>query len=208
MNKALWFAAALWPLVATAEIELVPEVEIPAVFASRPQNLRITLRNVGDTTVTTDIQTQLFQLTSATTVPMGKAQPWKRIQILPRQTVLETLTLEFPTVRSSSRFRVELLGIGPTEVIVYPNDLLRRLTVLAGEQPLGVYDPDGQLKPLLKQAAISFADFETEPTDSKLAIVWLNAASLPDSIASRVKTGMAVMWIRPSTMPTTYAAHL
>jgi hypothetical protein len=207
MNKAFWFVAALWPLAATAQIELVPDAEPPAAFASRPQNIRVTLRNIGDTIATSDVQTLLFQLTSATTVPIGKARSWKRIQILPRQTVLETLPLEFPAVRSSSRFRVELLGIGPMEVTVYPNDLLKRLNTLAGERPLGVYDPDGQLKPLLKQAAIGVADFETEPTDSKLAIVWSSAASLPDSIASRVKTGMSAVWIRSSTIPTTYAVH-
>ncbi|MGO9243149.1 MAG: hypothetical protein ACLP0A_12700 [Verrucomicrobiia bacterium] len=207
MNKAFWLVAALWPLGATAQIELVPDADPPAVFASRPQNIHVALRNAGDTTVTSDVQTLLFQLTSATAVPIGNARPWKRLQILPRQTVLETLALEFPAVRSSSHFRVELLGIGSMEATVYPNDLLTRLNSLAGEQPLGVYDPDGQLKPLLKQAAVSVADFETEPTDSKLAIVWSSAAVLPESIASRVKKGMSAVWIRSSTIPTTYAVH-
>ena len=94
------------------------------------------------------------------------------------------------------------------EVSVYPNDLLKRLNALAGEQPLGVYDPDGQLKPLLKQVGVRLADFEIEPVDSKLAIVWSSAASLPESISSRVKKGMSAVWIRSSTVPTTYAAHL
>ncbi len=207
MTKAFWLVAALWPLGATAQIELVPDAEPPAAFASRPQNIHVTLRNVGDAIATSDVQTLLFQLTSASAVPIGKARPWKRIQILPRQTVVETLALEFPPVRSSSRFRVELSGIGPMDVTVYPNGLLKRLSALAGEQPLGVYDPDGQLKPLLKQTSVSVSDFETEPTDSKLTIVWSSAASLPDSIASRVKKGMSAVWIRSSTIPTTYAVH-
>ena len=208
MNRAIWLVAALWPLAATAQIELVHDLEPPSVFASRPQNLRVTLRNVGDATATSDVQTLLFQLTPVIKIQLGKAHPWKRIKILPKQTVLETLPLEFPAVRSSSRFRVELSGIGSMEVVVYPNNLLKKLNALAGEQPLGVYDPDGQLNPLLKQAAINIADFETEPTDLKLAIVWSNATSLPDSIASHVKTGMSAVWIRSSTIPTTYAAHL
>lgn len=207
MNKALGLVAALWPLAATAQIELVPETEPLAVFAARPQTIRVTLRNVGDTTATSDVQTLLFQLTSASAVRIGNARPWKRIQILPRQIVLEALTLEFPAVRSSSRFRIELLGIGSTEVIVYPSDLLKRLGALAGDQPLGVYDPDGQLKTLLKHAAVAVADFEVEPTDCKLAIVWSSAAGLPDSITSRVKTGMSAVWIRSSTMSTTYTVH-
>lgn len=207
MNKALWFIATLWPLTAMAQIELVPDAEPPAVFASRPQNLRITLRNAGDAIVTNDVQTLLLQLSSATTVSTGKARPWKRIQILPHQSVLEILTLEFPAVRSANRFRVELSGIGSTEVTVYPDDLLHRLNTLAGEQPLGVYDPDAQLKPLLKQAAVSVVDFETEPADSKLAIVWSDLPNLPDSIQSSVKKGMSAVWIRSSAIPTTYTVH-
>jgi hypothetical protein len=93
------------------------------------------------------------------------------------------------------------------EVLVYPGDLLKRLNALAGDQPLGAYDPEGQLKPLLKRAGVSVVDFEIEPMKSKLAIVWSSAASLPDSIASRVKTGMAAVWIRSSTIPTTYAVR-
>jgi len=207
MNMAVWLVAAVWPLPAVAQIELVVDAEPPAVFAGRPQNIHVTLRNIGDTIAKSETQTLLFQLTSATAVPIGNARPWKRLKIQPRQTVLETLTLEFPPVRSSTRFRVELLGIGSTEVIDYPNDLLRQLSALAGEQPLGVYDPDGQLKPLLKEAAVTVADFETEPTDCKLALVWSGAASLPDSITSRVKRGMSTVWIRSSTIPTTYAVH-
>ena len=207
MNRALWLVAVLWPLAATAQIELVSDAEPPAVFASQLQNLHITLRNAGDTLATNDVQILLYQLTSATSVPAGKARPWKRIEILPQQTVLETLPIEFPAVRSASRFRVEFSGIGSMEVLVYPGDLLKRLNALAGDQPLGIYDPEGQLKPLLKRAVVSSVDFEIESTDSKLAIVWSNAASLPNSITSRVKTGMVVVWIRSSTIPTTYAVR-
>jgi hypothetical protein len=208
MNKALWLVAALWPLGATAQIELVPDAEPPAVFATRPQNIRVTLRNVGDTTVTSDVQILLFQLTSATTVPIGNARPWKKIQILPRQTVLETLPLEFPAVRSSSRFRIELPGIGSVEVTAYPRDLLQRLNMLAGDQPLGVFDPAGQMKPLLKQVGVNVADFETEPTDSKLAIVWWNGQNLPDSVESRLKKGLSAVWIRSSAFPSSYAVRV
>lgn len=208
MRKFVAILLAAWPVVASAQLELVPDESPQAVFAARPQNVRVALRNPSGKTVTGDVQVRLFQLSSASAVPLGSAKPWKKIEILPQQTVLETLTLEFPEVRTASRLRVELIGVGRTEVIVYPIDLLKRLKALAREQPLGVVDPDGQLKPLLKQASVDFADFEVEPVDSKLAIVWSRASGLPESVTSRVKTGMAVVWIRSSAIPTTYAVRL
>lgn len=208
MNKALWIMAGLWPFAASAQIELVPEVTPQAVFASRPQTIRVTLRNPGDKTMLRDVELRLFQLSSASAVPVGSAKPWKKIEMLPQQTVLETLALEFPSVRAATRFRVEFAGIGRTEVVVYPGELLKRLKTLAGDQPLGVVDPDGQLKPVLKQAGVEFADFEIEPADSRLAIVWSGASSLPETVTTRVKAGMAVVWIRPASVATTYAVRL
>ena len=208
MNRMLLLFVGLLPLTATAGIELVPDATPPAVFAARPQTISVTLRNPAGTTAEADVHTRLFQLTSGSVVPIGEAQPWKKIQVLPQQTVLETLPLTFPEVRTTTRFRLELSGIGRTEIMVYPNDLLKQLKTLAGEPPLGVFDPEGRLKPLLKAAGVKIADFETEPTDSKLAIVWSEATALPDSVTARVKTGMAALWIRPSPVPTTYTVRL
>jgi hypothetical protein len=208
MKRTLCIFVGLLPLTASAGIEIVPDATPPAVFAARPQTISVTLRNPDGKTAEADVHTRLFQLTSGSVVPVGEAQPWKKIQVLPRQTVLETLTLTFPEVRTVTCFRLELSGIGRTEVMVYPNDLLKRLKTLAGELPLGVFDPERRLKPLLKVAGVKIADFETEPTDSKLVIVWAATASLPDSVSNRVKTGIAAVWIRPSLMPTTYAARL
>ena len=208
MNRALWSLAALWPLTVSAQIQLIADTEAQAVFAGGTQTVRVLLRNPGDAPASKDVEMRLFQLTAASAVPIGNARPWKTIQILPRQTVLETLPLEFPAVRSSSRFRIELPGIGSVEVTAYPRDLLQRLNMLAGDQPLGVFDPAGQMKPLLKQVGVNVADFETEPTDSKLAIVWWNGQNLPDSVESRLKKGLSAVWIRSSAFPSSYAVRV
>jgi hypothetical protein len=208
MNRVWLLSIGLAPLTAIAQVELVPEATPQTVFAAGPQEVRVTLHNPGSQTAEADIQTRLFQLTQASAVPIGDVRPWKKMQVLPRQTVLETVTIPFPEVRAATRFRLELVGIGRTEVLAYPPDLLKRLQTLAGDPPLGVFDPDRQLKPLLKRAGVNVADFEIEPTNCRLALVWSSAENLPDSVVSRVKTGMAAVWIRPSRVPTTYAARL
>jgi len=151
---------------------------------------------------------RLVQLTAASAVSIGDARPWKKIDLLPRQTVLETVAVVFPEVRAATRFAVELVGIDRIEVTAYPRALLKRLGTLAGDLPLGVFDPDGRLEPLLKQAGVLFADFEIEPTDSRLTIVWSNGRTLPESVKSRVSKGMSAVWIRSSTVATSYAVRV
>lgn len=208
MNRALCLFAALCPLSAAAQINLVPDPETQSVFTACTQTVRVALRNHTDSIATSDVVLKLFQLTTGRAVPVGGPRSWKTITVLPQQTILENLALALPDVRASTRYRVELIGIGAVEVIAYPTNLLRRLGALAGDQPLGVFDPDGKLKPILKQAGVSIADFEIEPGESRLAIIWSDVTNLPDSIASRVKKGMAAVWIRSSPIPTTYAVHL
>ena len=206
--KTFWLVIALWPLAALAQIELLPGVDPEAVFAAQSQNIRVTLRNPGNKTASRDMQIRLFQVSSGSAVPLGKAKPWKTIQMYPQQTVIETLALQFPAIRAPMRFQIEFVGIGRADVMAYPNDLLKRLKLLAGELPLGVFDPDAHLKPLLKQAGVEFTDFEIGPADSKLTLVWSDALTLPDSVLTRVKTGMVTVWIRSAPAPATYAAHL
>jgi hypothetical protein len=208
MNKAWCLLATLWPLAATAQIQLVADSNTQAVFAGCTQTVKVVLRNPGDESVARDVEIRLFQLAAAGAVPIGDARLWKRINILPRQTVLENTTVTLPEVRAATGFGIELVGIGRVRVTAWPHDLLQRLKTLAGDVPLGVFDPDGQLKPPLKQASVTMADFEIEPTDSKLAIVWSNGRNLPESVESRVKKGMSAVWIRSSAVPTSYAVRL
>ena len=43
---------------------------------------------------------------------------------------------------------------------MYPPDLLKDLKPLAGEEAVGAFDPQNQLKPLLKAAAVEYQDLE------------------------------------------------
>jgi hypothetical protein len=208
MNKVWWLLAICWPLTAAAQMQLVADSQAQAVFAGSTQIVRVVLHNAGDAPASRDVDMRLVQLTAASAVSIGDARPWKKIDLLPRQTVLETMAVAFPEVRAATGFGVELVGIGRVRVTAWPHDVLQRLKTLAGDVPLGVFDPNGQLKTLLKQASVAMADFEIEPTDSKLAIVWSNGRNLPESVKSRVTKGMSAVWIRSSTVPTSYAVRI
>jgi hypothetical protein len=138
--------------------------------------------------------------------------PWKSLQMLPGQTVVESAFLDFPIVKAETRFLVQWLDgtnkvAGITEVFVYPTNLLEQLKPLAGESEtgLGVLDPSKQLKLLLKKLAFKFVDFEETDLDlfsGKLAIVGpcdpgdSEGTGLGGRIGRLAKKGVAVVWIQ------------
>lgn len=201
------------PAKAAAQLQLVVGQEPQRVFAGIAQNINLCWRNPGSVATNTDIHMRILQLTSATAAPV-KDIPWKRLQILPGQTVLETIALEFPDVRAETRFLVQWFDsssnvLGATDVLAYPTNLLAELQSLVGleEGALGVFDPEGQLKPLLKNANVNFVDLgntQLENFRGKLAIVGpFESRSQTDcAFAAKIKTiaqhGVAVVWIQPA----------
>jgi hypothetical protein len=140
---------------------------------------------------------------------------WKELEILPGQTVLESLTLDLPAVKSETRFLVQWLRgsnnvLGITEVWGYPTNILRELGVLAGKEAVGVYDPQNQLKPLLRAVGVDFSDLEDQSLErfaGKLVIVGPFESKtqmpewLPGSIQAAARKGAGVVWILPPLEP-------
>lgn len=195
--------ALLFTVPVFAQLEIVPDDQPQAVFADKPQTVRLVIRNKADKQIDADMATRLFQATAATAVPIGEAQPWKTLHVLPGQTIIETATFTFPAVRAATRFLVQWGELGRTSVLVYPDDLLKGLGKLTGDNSLGVFDPDNKLKPVLKHAGVKYADFEIETENCRLIIVW--SARLPEIVATHVKKGMGAVWIRPTKASVAYA---
>ncbi|NQU11323.1 hypothetical protein HQ590_11060 [bacterium] len=196
---ALVVGLALLPLTASAQLELVPG-DVQHVFAGKPQIVRVMFHNPTDKPAATELTTRLWQVSSGAVMPVGEAQPWKELEVLPRQTVLETIELTFPEVAAPTRFRVQWGGLGRTDIDVYPPNLLKQLGTLVGEKALAVWDPDDHLRGLLRAAKTEFADYESETPTAPLAIVWTSTARLPDLIVERVRKGMAAVWVRPQQL--------
>lgn len=208
----LVLAACCVPNEVRAQLEVVGEKEPPRVFGGRESEIPLLLRNPGNTVHENDIQMRLMQLTSATAAPVSEA-PWKQLQVLPRQTVVETAALEFPAVKAKTRFLVQWIAnknqvIGTTEVHVYPTNLLAELQPLVGHEDgaLGVFDPENQLKPLLNGAKVNFLDLgslELEKYRGKLAIIGPFASTmqidreLPRKMKTIAEKGVAVVWLQP-----------
>jgi len=214
----------LCPVAVFAQIVLVTHAEPQWVFAGEARQVSVVWRNAGDQMFAGEIRTRMLQTSSATVVTIGEA-PWKRLQVLPGQTVLESAWLDFPLVKEETRFVVQWLDnthlvMGKTEVLVYPTNLLAELKPLAGgDRALGVFDPGNELKPLLKAARVQFEDLEDSGIGSfggRLAIIGPFASrqhmagDLADRIKKLARHGTAVVWILPPAdararlMPTFY----
>jgi hypothetical protein len=209
LSLAFFLILAL-PSAAWAQLQILPENTAPMVFAGEARPIAITFRNPSSLSITADLRVRVHQTTSATAVPLYE-RPWKPLSVLPGQTVLETASLDFPAVRAETRFLVQWLDgtnavLGRTEVRVFPTNLLARLQTLAGDAPLGVFDPADQLKPLLRKLSVEFQDLAEDGTDKftgKLAVFGPFAsksqmrASLASDIRALAKRGMAVVWLLP-----------
>jgi hypothetical protein len=191
-------------------LQALPDKEPQRVFAGEGRQLAILFHNPGGSPLTANLRTRLYQTTSATAVLLSEA-PWKKLEVLPGQTVCETANLTFPAVKAETRFAVQWVQgtntlAGKTEVLVYPPDLLKDLKPLVGEEPLGVFDPQNQLKPLLKTAGVECQDLEDtglEDYQGKLAIIgpFQSKALIPEEAGNKIKKlaakGVALVWMQP-----------
>ena len=206
--------AACWPGAARAQLQLLPDKEPQRVFAGDVSKITVTWHNAGDKTAVADVRTRLYQTSSATAAPLSE-KPWKKIEIVPGQTVLESASMDFPAVNAETRFLIQWLEgtnqvIGTTEVLVYPTNLLAELKPLLGEENFGVLDPNNELKPLLKQNRVEFSDLgeaALEDFQGKLAIIgpFSTKAQMREGLAPAIQKiawkGVAVVWIQPSPRP-------
>jgi hypothetical protein len=196
---------------ARGELKIVPPAESVRVFAGAARTFPVVWQNTGDATATADLRMHLLQTTSSTAIHVGD-WPWKKIQVLAGQPVLEHATLDFPDVRAETRFLIKWIEgtnhfWGITEVMVYPTNLLTDLKPLAGEdQPVGVFDPGNVLKPLLKVVGVEFEDMEDSGIGSfrgQLAIFgpFESREQMPGDLTERIeklaRTGTGIVWLQP-----------
>jgi hypothetical protein len=201
-------------LAAQAQFKVLPDDEPQRVFAGESRAVSVRFHNPGAITVEADLRIQLYQTSTSTAAPLGDT-PWKRLQVLPGQTVLESAKLAFPDVKAETRFLVRWLAetnslLGTTEVLVYPTRLLAEPKSLADAEALGVFDPGDQLKPSLRLAKVAFTDLEDAGIATfrgRLAIVgpFSTKTDLPFDLAQRVaemaRKGVAAVWLQPPPGP-------
>lgn len=213
MSLNTWGLAVMvccWANLAGARLEMVSNAAPESIFCGPQKQISVTFHNAGGQDVDGQIRTRIYQTTSASAVSIGE-QPWKKLQVLPGQTVLESARLDFPAVNAETLFLIQWIAdsnrvLGTTSVLVYPTNLFQTLQPFLGKRNFGVFDPDNQLKPLLKMNGISFADLGEMRLDDfsgKLAIIgpFQSKTQVPQGLGDRIKAiarrNVAVVWIQP-----------
>src|ERR1035438_2982523 len=106
LRSTLWLPLAVvccWPLAGPAQLQLMPDVQSQRGFAGDARKVTVVWHNAGDKTVEAEIRARMLQTSSATAVQLSE-RPWKKLQILPGQTVVESAQLDFPIVKAETRF--------------------------------------------------------------------------------------------------------
>jgi len=148
---------------AAAQLQILPAPSEQALFGGGTGAVQVVFRNPGQLPIELALKTRLFQLSSSTVMPSGNSEPWKRLAVLGGQTVLESVRLEFPSVRAVTKFDVRWLDemektVGHTYVTVFPTNFLTQLVEVAGEKPPGIFDPHAQLGTVLRALRVEFVE--------------------------------------------------
>ena len=203
-----------WPAMAGSQLQLLSTPETQQLFAGAGRNISVTFYNPGDENFEAAIHLRVFQTSSATAALLGE-WPWRKLEVLPRQTILESARLEFPAVNAETKFLVQWMAgtnciIGKTEVLIYPSNLLNELKLMFHADELGLLDPNNLLKPSFVQNHLEFLDLEKtalEDFSGKLAIIGPFESQLqirgglPKAIQRIAMKGVAVVWIQPPSNP-------
>jgi hypothetical protein len=194
----------------SAQLQVISQSSAQSLFAGEACPVAVIFHNADNHPVIVKLSTQLYQASSATAAPLGRPRAWKALEVLAGQTILETNPLAFPSVAHATRFVIQWLDatnrvLGFSEVMVYPTNLLGALWPLANKMPLGVFDPQNQIKPLLTSSGLVFQDLEEQGIDNfsgRLAIIGPISADAPgpeelaDEITNLARAGAAVVWIK------------
>lgn len=199
---------------AAAQLEVLTPATPVAVFSGAGRDIPLTLHNADNQSFNHRVRARLFQTTSASAISLGDS-PWKQLQVLPRQTVVDAARLDFPVVKAETELVIQWLDdanhvLGQTSILIYPTNLLHALQPFLCQTNFGVFDPGNQIKPLLRAQGVSFTDIGENGFArfcGRLAIIgpFQSAAQMPPDLASLVKKlaqkNVAVVWIRPPSPP-------
>jgi len=211
-----------------AQLEFPPESAAAIVFGGEPQtvSVRVHSRAAIDPVVTNSerkdvaVRFRLFQESSGVAVPLGPAQPWKRLSILPGQTLLETVSVEFPPVKRATDGLVrweteEGQGLGSTRVRLVPTNLVAELKPLTSGGPMGVVNASTAMTGLFEGAGLAVEDLTDLPQRQEAHVIVVMPGELVETqpallarrIRSWVESGRTVLWFKsdPSAWTSTLA---
>ena len=192
-----------------AEVELLSERPVPAVFGAGTRPISFRLRNAATQTAEVNLRYRLFQASSATLMPLGEVKPWKLVTVPAAQTLLETFQVELPAVRGDTLFQIAWFDgerkIGTTPVRVFGEGILKMLGPLAGDQPVGLVDPEGQMKLALaplRSLELKEAEDIVSAEAALILVAPMTVKSRPAGLSAALKKkaalGAGIVWLQPT----------
>lgn len=207
----LVIAAVAHPGNCAAESRVIIRAEPQPAFCGRAVWIPVTIENPQPVPFDADIRLQLFQLSSSTTAPVSQFS-WKRIRVLPRQTLCDAVPITFPEIRSETRFLIDWIAnnqiLGRATVAVFPTNLLAELKLISSGKPVEILDLENELQPILALNGVPCSNLEEKGLEAATGPLVIVAQSEIQSagrvlLGSRIqalsKRGIAVVWIRPAT---------
>jgi hypothetical protein len=194
----LWSIATLWmaqALVAAAQQPAVSLALAPdsrsSVSALGPLHLvggddhpvALVLRGTPDARVS--LQGRMFQLLSATAVPVSEIN-WLDQAVIPADgTLAFQPTLSLPETKAITRYliRFQQPGFSPITVVSYPRDFLQPLVIAAKANPLILIAPPAGIPELLKQRGIATEVRPDASASFQNGSIILSWRALPPSLA-------------------------
>jgi len=199
---------AIFATFACAGATKVVSGEPAVVFSGGMSSTEVRFQNSEDTAFEAEVFMRLFQLSSATAMPVTEAQRWNKLAVLPHQTVVEQVEFRLPGVRAETMFEMRWsdgtgAALGSTVIKAFPTNLLAQFNDICGEHPLGIYDPGLRLKPLLALAKVAFIDVEQaglQNFQGRLLIVFANEATKPSEdfrmqMSKVTGRGVRLIWL-------------
>jgi hypothetical protein len=200
--------SALWGQLAIRSVDALQS------FFPGESMVRVFVSNRSGSPISKMSRVRVYQEASATAALFSEMN-WKKLDVLPGQTVLETAIVPLPAVTWETRFLLQWLDdsgsvLGSSVAIVYPTNLLKELAILAGHQALGVYDPADELKSLLTNQGVEVADLQScgiAQFTGRLAVIgpFLSKEEIYPGLKRQIKRlaerGVAVLWIEPPPGP-------
>ena len=195
-------------LSARAAVQLLREPEPTAVFDNGRRVVRAQFQNPALQLTEAKLRFRLYQASASTLMPLGEIHDWKSVTLLAGQTILEAVEIEVPPVRGETAFQVAWFDgdrkLGTTQLSAFPQQLLKALSVLAGETPVGLVDPEDQFKAGLN--GVPTAELKEaegiSASEAKLILIapapmekW--PAGLATALKKKAASGSAVVWIQP-----------
>jgi hypothetical protein len=198
------------PGAALAQLQALPDQPTPCWFGGQAHSLAVRWHNAGSQPIAPELRWRLYQTSSSLAVPLME-KSWRKLDVLPGQTVLEFVPMDFPAVNTETTFLIQWLAesnrvAGKTEVRIYPTNVLAELKLMVGDDDFGVLDPGGLLKPALQRGGVRFLDLgelALEDFSGKLVVIgpFSSAAQMregrPQTIQQIARKGVAVVWIQP-----------